>query len=364
MGTYSSDDGHLSPFQRAHYQRMAVSGAGLVIVEQTFVTRAGRVTNGDLGLWSDSHIEPMAELVCEMKRHGAKVAIQLGSGGRKGGQQRAFEGNGPLTDRDIAAGNEQIFPVGPSPVPLSDGWLTPTEMSEEQIEGTIGAFAAAARRAILAGFDMLEVHMAHGYLLQNFLSPLANCRTDQWGGSIENRMRFPLAVVERLRKVMPSSMPLLARLSVTDWIEGGWTEEDSVLLAKKLKEAGVDLIDCSSGGNMRAGATNSSLGRGPGYQVLLSDRIRRDAGIPTAAVGMIRTPQFAEAILQAGCADLICIGRQILFNPFWPRHAAWQLGVERNFASWPEQYGWWLNKWAQALADNNEDPLGSERFSN
>lgn len=362
MGTYSAEDGRLTPFQFAHYERMAMGGAGLVIMEQTFVTRAGRVSNGDPGIWSDSHIEPMARLVSEMKRYGARTAIQISHGGRKGGQQRAFEGNGPISERNLAAGDEQLHPMGASPIPLSESWLTPVEMNEEQIEGIIDAFAAGARRALLAGFDLLELHLAHGYLLQSFLSPLANQRTDRWGGSLENRMRLPLAVVARLRALMPDSMPLFARLSVTDWIEGGWTEDDSVIFAARLKEAGVDLIDCSSGGNMRAGATNSNLARGPGYQVALSERLRREVNIATAAVGMIRSPDYAEAILQEKKADLICIGRQMLFNPFWVRHAAWQMGVERDFSSWPEPYGWWLNKWAQALAVNGEDPLGPEIF--
>jgi hypothetical protein len=362
MGTYGSENGCLSPFQFAHYERMAMGGAGLVIMEQTFVTRAGRVSNGDPGLWADSHIEPMARLVSEMKRYGAKTAIQISHGGRKGGQQRAYEGNGPIDETNLAAGDEPLFPMGASPIPLSDGWQVPGEMSEAYIEGIIEAFAAGAKRAILAGFDLLELHLAHGYLLQSFLSPLANQRTDRFGGSLENRMRLPLAVVERLRKVMPDSMPLFARLSVTDWIDGGWTEDDSVVLAKKLKQAGVDLIDCSSGGNMRLGATNSNLARGPGYQVALSERLRHEAKIPTAAVGMIRTAQFAEAILQDQKADLICIGRQILFNPYWAHHAAWEMGVERDFSSWPEPYGWWLNKWSQALATNGEDPLRPEHF--
>lgn len=362
MGTYSAENGALTPFQFAHYERMAMGGAGLVIMEQTFVTRAGRVSNGDPGLWSDSHIEPMARLVSEMKRYGAKTAIQISHGGRKSGQQRAHEGNGPISAANLAAGDEQLYPMGPSAIPLSDGWLEPAEMSEAQIAGVIEAYAAGARRAILAGFDLLELHLAHGYLLQSFLSPLANQRTDRWGGSLENRMRLPLAVVARLRALMPDSMPLFARLSVTDWIEGGWTEDDSVVLARHLKEAGVDLIDCSSGGNMRAGATNSNLVRGPGYQVALAERLRREAQVPTAAVGMIRTPAYAEEILREGNADLICIGRQMLFNPFWARHAAWEMGVDRAFEDWPEPYGWWLAKWSRALAGNNEDPMGAERF--
>ncbi len=362
MGTYAAEDGRLTPFQFAHYERMAMGGAGLVIMEQTFVTRAGRVSNGDPGLWADSHIEPMARLVSEMKRYGAKTAIQVSHGGRKGGQQRAFEGNGPISERNLAAGDEQLHPMGASAVPLSDGWLTPVEMNEKQIEGILDAFAAGARRALLAGFDLLELHLAHGYLLQSFLSPLANQRLDRWGGSLENRMRLPLAVVARLRDLMPDSMPLFARLSVTDWMEGGWTEEDSVVFARELKAAGVDLIDCSSGGNMRAGATNSNLARGPGYQVALSERLRREAEIATAAVGMIRSAGYAESILQQEKADLICIGRQMLFNPFWVRHAAWELGLDREFSSWPEPYGWWLNKWARALAANGEEPLGPEIF--
>ncbi len=364
MGTYGSENGCLSPFQFAHYVRMAMGGAGLVIMEQTFVTRAGRVSNGDPGLWEDSHIEPMARLVSEMKRYGVKTAIQISHGGRKGGQQRAYEGNGPIDESNLAAGDEMLVPMGASPIPLSEGWQVPAEMSEVYIDGIIEAFAAGAKRAILAGFDLLELHLAHGYLLQSFLSPLANQRTDRYGGSLENRMRLPLAVVERLRKVMPDSMPLFARLSVTDWIDGGWTEDDSVILATKLKQAGVDLIDCSSGGNMRLGATNSNLARGPGYQVGLSNRLRHEAEIPTAAVGMIRTPHYAEQILQDQQADLICIGRQILFNPYWAHHAAWDLGVDRDFSLWPEPYGWWLNKWAHALAANGEDPLGEEHFSN
>jgi len=362
MGTYGAENGDLTPYQFAHYQRLAMGGAGLVVVEQTFVTKAGRVSNGDPGLWADRHIEPFSRLVSEMKRYGSKTAIQISHGGRKGGQQRAHHGNGPISERDLAAGDEPIFPTGASAIPLAEGWLTPKELTETEIEGIINAFIAGGRRAILAGFDILELHMAHGYLLQSFLSPIANQRTDQWGGSLENRMRLPLTIARCFRDMMPISMPLFARVSITDWIEGGWTLDDSIVLARELKKAGVDLVDCSSGGNMKQGATNSNLARGPGYQVPLSDAVRHDAEIPTAAVGMIRTPAYAEELLQQGKADLIFIGRQILFNPFWVRHAAWALGVDREFKTWPEPYGWWLNKWAQALAQNGEDPLGPERF--
>lgn len=362
MGTYTAENGHLQPFHHTHYANFAMGGAGLVMVEQTSITRRGRVTNGDPGLWEDSHIAGMRALVSHMKSYGAKAGIQLNHGGRKSSMQRAFRGNGPLTDADLAMGEERWTPLAPSALPLGEGWLTPEAASVEQIEGLRRAWVAAARRAVLAGFDLIEIHMAHGYLLQNFLSPLANHRDDAYGGSLENRMRFPLEVVRAVREVLPQSMPFLARISATDWIEGGWTIEDSLVLARALSEAGVDLVDCSSGGNLRIGATNASLGRGPGYQVPFADRIRAETGVPTAAVGMIRTPEFAERILQEGKADLIFLARQALFDPFWAHHAAETLGVNQGFADWTPQYGWWLDKWSRALAANGETPLGAEVF--
>jgi len=362
MGTYSAENGMLQPFHHTHYASFAMGGAGLVMIEQTSITRRGRVTNGDPGLWEDGQIAGMRALVSHVKSYGAKVGIQLNHGGRKSSMQRAFRGNGPLTERDLAMGEESWTPLAPSALPLAEGWLTPEAINADQLDGLRQAFVAAAQRAVLAGFDLIEIHMAHGYLLQNFLSPLANHRDDDYGGSLENRMRFPLEVVRAVRAVIPGSMPLFARISVTDWIEGGWTEEDSLVLARALVEAGVDLIDCSSGGNLRTGATNSNLGRGPGYQVPFAERIRREVGVPTAAVGMIRTPQFAERILAEGKADLIFIGRQALFDPFWAHHAAESLGVNKGFVDWTPQYGWWLEKWARALAANGETPMGPEVF--
>lgn len=362
MCTYSAENGVLQPFHHAHYSNFAMGGAGLVMIEQTSITRRGRVSNGDLGLWEDSQIIGMRALVSHLKSYGAKVGIQLNHGGRKSSMQRAFRGNGPLTDRDLAMGEERWTPLAPSALPLAEGWLVPEETNLEQLEGLRLAWVAAAKRAVLAGFDLIEIHMAHGYLLQNFLSPLANKRNDDYGGSLENRMRFPLEVVRAVRGVIPDNMPLFARISATDWIEGGWTIDDSLVLAKALQEAGVDVIDCSSGGNMHAGATNSNLGRGPGYQVPFAARIRAEVGIPTAAVGLIRSPQFAERILQEEKADLICIGRQALFDPFWPHHAAEALGVNTDFSDWPPQYGWWLEKWKRALSSNGETPMGPEVF--
>lgn len=362
MGTYSAENGYPVPFHHAHYANFAMGGAGLVMVEQTSVTRRGRITNGDLGLWEDGHIAGFRPIVSHLKSYGAKVGVQINHGGRKCSMQRAFRGNGPLTERDRAMGEESWVPLAPSALPLDSDWLMPEAITADHIEGLRMAWVAAAKRAVLAGFDLIEIHMAHGYLLQNFLSPLANHRTDAYGGSLENRMRFPLEVVRAVRAVVPASMPMFARISATDWIEGGWTLEDSVVFARELKAAGIDVVDCSSGGNLRSGATNASLGRGPGYQVPFADRIRADVDIATAAVGMIRTPEFAERILQEGRADLICIARQALFDPFWAHHAAETLGVTNGFKDWPVQYGWWLEKWGKALAANGETPSGPENF--
>ena len=362
MGTYSADNGMLQPFHHTHYAAFAMGGAGLVMVEQTSITRRGRVTNGDPGLWADNHIAGMRAIASHVKAYGAKAGIQLNHGGRKSSMQRAFRGNGPLTEKDLAMGEEIWTPLAPSALPLGDEWLVPEAITLAHIEGLRQAFAMAARRAFLAGFDLIEIHMAHGYLLQNFLSPLANHRMDDYGGSLANRIRFPLEVVQAVRQVIPQSMPLFARISATDWIEGGWTMDDSLVLSRALVEHGVDLVDCSSGGNMRSGATNSSLGRGPGYQVPFAQQIRSEIKTPTAAVGMIRTPEFAEKILRDGSADLIFIGRQALFNPFWARHAAEALGVNQNFEDWPPQYGWWLDKWNRALEANQETPMGPEVF--
>lgn len=363
MGTYVSENGYIQPFHHAHYANFAMGGAGLVMVEQTSVTRRGRVTNGDPGLWEDGQVAGFRALVSHVKSYGAKIGIQLNHGGRKSSMQRAFRGNGPLTDKDVAMGEEKWVPLAPSALPLDSDWIVPEAMTAEHIEGVRNAWAAAAKRAYMAGFDLIEVHMAHGYLLQNFLSPLANHRTDSYGGTLENRMRFPLEVVRAVRAIVPSSMPIFVRISATDWIEGGWTLDDSVIFSRELKREGVDLIDCSSGGNLRTGATNSSLSRGPGYQVPFSHRIRTELKMPTAAVGMIRTPAFAEKILQEEKADLIFIARQALFDPFWTHHAAQVLGVNNGFADWPPQYGWWLEKWAKALATIDETPMGPENFS-
>lgn len=363
MGMYSAENGRVMPFHLVHYAKFAMGGAGLVFVEQTSVSRKGRITNGDPGLWENSQIDGMRQIVQAIKIHGAAAGIQINHGGRKSSQQRAFRGNGPLTDQDIEMGEEVWDPVGPSDVAFSEGYRTPIPLSRDGLAGVRDAFVATAKRAVLAGFDIIEIHMAHGYLLQSFLTPLANFRTDEYGGSLDNRMRFPLEVTRAVRAAIPASMPLFVRISAVDWIDGGWEIEDSVIFARKLKEIGVDLVDCSTGGNLRAGSTNANLSRGPGYQVPFADRIRGEAGIATGAVGMIRTPQFAEAVLAEEKADLIFLARQMLFNPFWAHHAAEHFGLTNDFADWPEQYGWWLTKWGSALRAKGESLLEGERFT-
>jgi len=338
MAMYCAENGFLSDFQSHHYAKFAIGGAGIVFVEQASIVRDGRITNGCLGIWSDAHAQAMRSMVAFIKSQGSIPALQIAHGGRKSSTQRAWEGNGPLTQQNIDNGDETWTPVGPSDVPFAQGWLKPRALEIADIHSLTLAFKNAAKRAVDVGFEIIEIHMAHGYLLQSFLSPLANKRTDQYGGNLQNRMRFPLEVARAVRDVIPQGTPLFVRISAVDWIEGGWEIEDSIELSRQLKEIGVDVIDCSSGGNLVAGATNSNLKREPGYQAEFARRIKAEVGIRTEAVGLIRTPELAEELLQKNFSDLIAIGRQALFNPFWPHQAAEQLGVNEKFADWPHQY--------------------------
>ncbi|MGH1423271.1 MAG: NADH:flavin oxidoreductase/NADH oxidase [Pseudooceanicola sp.] len=360
MDMYCAENGYPTAFHRTHYGKFAMGGAGLVFVEATGVTRTGRITNGCLGLWDDDQIDAYRPITTQLRDQGAASCLQLAHSGRKGSTQRAWEGNGPLTAENLANGDETWTPLAPSDNAFAGGWLTPRPLDRAGMDDIRDAFVAAALRALKAGFDMVELHMAHGYLLQSFLSPIANKRTDDYGGSLENRMRFPVEVAKAVRAALPNDVPLLARISATDWIDGGWEPEDSVVLARALKDTGVDLIDCSSGGNLVAGATNSNLARGPAFQAPFAKRIRAETGILTQAVGLIRTPALAEDLLQQGAADIIALGRQMLFNPFWAHHAAETLGVTGHFDNWPEQYAWWLDKWAAGLRSMGETPLAKE----
>jgi 2,4-dienoyl-CoA reductase-like NADH-dependent reductase (Old Yellow Enzyme family) len=342
MAQYSAENGMATDWHLVQYGRFAVGGAGVVTVEFTAVTREGRITNGDMGLWSDAHIAPLARIARFVKAAGSVPSIQLAHSGRKGSTQRPWHGNGPLTAADLARGDEQWQPVAPSAVPLAEGWLTPTALDDAGVLGLRDAFVAAARRALAAGFESVEIHAAHGYGLHQFLSPIANRRTDRWGGDRARRMALPLEVARGIRAAWPADRPVFLRLSMVDGSEGGLTEEDQVAFAAALKEVGVDAVVASSGG-MAGSATNQ---RGPnrvyGYQVPFAERIRREAGIATMAVGLIVDGRQAERILQEGRADLIAVGRGALEDPNWPLHAKAVLGEDTTHRTWPEQHGWWM----------------------
>ncbi len=349
MAMYIAEEAAVNDFHIAHYGKFAMGGVGLVVVEQTAVCRRGRISNGCLGLWNEEQLPAFQRLTDLIHRFGSKAAIQINHGGRKASAQRAWQGNSALTEQDIERGEELWQPEGPSDFPFSPGWPVPEAMTLARIERLRQEFVNTALLAVRAGFDIIELHLAHGYLLQSFLSPVANKRTDAYGGSLENRMRLPLEIARDLRASLPADTPIFARISATDWIDGGWTLEDSVVLAAQLKDAGVDLVDCSSGGNLLRGATNANLARGPLYQVPFAEEVRRKAEVPTMAVGMIRTGAEAEQVLQDGKADLVAIGRQLLFNPFWLQHYVQEISEDPEFANWPEPYGWWLSKWKKAL---------------
>lgn len=356
MAMYCAKNGYPVPFHHIHYGKFAMGGAGLVYVEQAAVTRVGRITNGCLGLWEDGQAEALAPLAAFLSEQGAVPAIQINHSGRKGSAQRAWEGNGVLTVENLANGDESWQPLGASATPFAEGWPMPLQLDRAGMDDIRDAFVSTALRALRAGFRIIELHMAHGYLLQSFLSPIANKRTDEYGGSRDNRMRFPLEVARAVRAAIPQDTPLFARISAVDWIEGGWEMDDSVALARELRLAGVDLVDCSSGGNLLRGATNSNLTRRPGYQAPFARRVREEAGILSQAVGLIRTPDLAESLLQDGAADIIAIGRQMLFDPFWAHHAAEALGATGAFEAWPRPYGWWLEKWSSGLKVSGERP--------
>jgi 2,4-dienoyl-CoA reductase-like NADH-dependent reductase (Old Yellow Enzyme family) len=310
-----------------HLGSRAVGGAGLVFTEATAVAADGRISPQDLGIWSDAHVDRLAPIVRFIESQGAVAGMQLAHAGRKASTYRPWEGTGPIP---VSAGGWR--PIwGPSALPFTDGWIVPTALEEAGIAGVIESFVRAAQRAQAAGFRVIELHAAHGYLLHEFLSPLSNQRTDRYGGSFENRCRIVLDTVRAIRGVWPERLPLFARLSVTDWVDGGWTPDESVELARALGPLGVDVVDCSSAGN-----TAKYYGpMGPGYQVSLAARVRAEGKVSTGAVGMITQPDQANAIIRKGEADLVFLAREMLRDPYWPLHAALALGHD---VPWPMQY--------------------------
>jgi len=330
MCQYSSFEGLADDWHLVHLGSRAVGGAALVFTEATSVAREGRITPGDLGLWHDAHMEPLRRIVQVIEQRGAVPGIQLAHAGRKASKQPPWRGSLPL------ASNEGAWPiVGASPLPFDDKAQTPIELSSADIDGVVAAFEAAVQRAVAIGFKVIEVHAAHGYLLHQFLSPISNHRRDDYGGSLDNRMRLLLRVVERIRAVTPDRQPLFVRISATDWIEGepAWDLDQSVALARQLKAAGVDLIDVSSSGS----SPRQKVVLGPGYQVPFARRIRAAVHIMTGAVGLITEPRQANDVIARGDADLVFVGRAFLRNPYWGLIAQEELAGD---APWPEQYGY------------------------
>jgi 2,4-dienoyl-CoA reductase-like NADH-dependent reductase (Old Yellow Enzyme family) len=344
MCTYSCEGGGLATnWHLVHLGKFAMGGAAVVCVEATAVEARGRITYGDVGIWSKAHTEALKPIAAFIKANGALPAIQIAHAGRKASMQRPWETNAPIYPADHQPGEPQWPTVAASAVPVKDGWPVPHELSASEIRSIQQSFATAAQRALEAGFEILEIHSAHGYLAHSFLSPLSNKRADGYGGSLSGRMRFTLETVEQVRAVWPATKPLFVRISSVD-IDGsseGWQLADSAALAIELKARGVDVVDCSSGGI--AGLATAAIGAQPlGFRIPYADHIRRVSGMPTMTVGLILRPDQAEAALQSGSADLIAIGREALYDPFWPLHAARELGADAAFGQWPETYGWWL----------------------
>lgn len=355
MVQYRALDGQVNDYHMVHLGKFALGKFGIVFTENCAVEPRGRVTQGDLGLWGDSQIEGHRRLTRFLKQEGALAATQITHSGRKGSTPRSFDKPGQLGPE--GAGWQRWQVVGPSELPAGEGYATPRQLSEPEIEDIVGKFGEAARRADAAGYDVIEVHGAHGYLLAQFLSPISNKRNDQYGGDRAGRMRFPLAVVRAVRAGWPEHKPMFIRVSAVDGA-GGWDVEDSVAYARELKALGVDVVDTSSGG-LTGLSTALPVKRTLGFQVPFAAAIKRGAGIPTMAVGLILDGPQAEAILQAGDADLIAIGRQALYDPFWALHAAQELACDSSFEMWTPEYGWWLEKRKNNLPDRKSAGNGT-----
>lgn len=346
MCQYSAVDGMFNDWHFANLSRFALGGFGTIIVEAAAVQERGRITHGDLGLWKDAHVAPLQRLTAFLRQQGSLPAIQLAHAGRKAATQRPWEGNLPLPP-DGAEKPWQI--VGPSAVPVAENWPVPTPLEHGAMERLVEDWVAATRRADAAGFDMIEVHAAHGYLLHSFLSPLSNQRNDAFGGDLAGRMRFPLTVVAAVRAAWPDEKPLSVRISAVDGLEGGWEIEDSVAFAQELKRLGVDIVDCSSGG-LGGSATAVRIPRSYGFQVPFAEQVRREADIATMAVGLVVEPQMANAIVAEGKADMVAIGREALVEPNWPHLARHALSDKPAYENWPPQAGWWLERRDASLA--------------
>ena len=349
MCQYSADEGVANDWHLVHLGKFAQGGAAIVMTEATAVTAEGRITHGDLGLWHDGQIAPLARIAAFIRANGSVPAIQLAHAGRKGSMQRPWFGNAALSADDKARGDMPWNIVAPSAIPLEEGWLMPHELTDSDLKKLREDWRLATLRAVEAGFDVLEIHCAHGYLLHEFLSPLSNLRNDSYGGDRAGRMKYPLEVIETVRAHWPKEKPLFVRISSVDGLEGGLDLADSIAFVIEAKARGTDVIDCSSGGLMGS-ATAARIPRGYGFQVPFAEEIRRETKIATMAVGLILHPQQAEDFVVNGQADLVAVGREALFDPNWPLHAHLALSETKGtigdgtFDSWPKQYGWWLER--------------------
>lgn len=356
MAQYRAWNGFANDYHLVHLGKYAVGGAGLVFVEATAVEARGRTTPYDTGLWRDDQIAPLQRIAAFVAGQGAASGIQLAHAGRKGNQPAPWEGPGPAIAPEVNG-----FPVAPSPIAMDARCTIPAAMTLADIEEVVAAWRAAAARSAAAGFDVIEIHGAHGYLLHQFVSSRSNHRDDAYGGSLDRRIRFPLEVVTAIRAVWPADRPLFYRLSATDPSDPDWRIEDTLELAAGLKARGVDLVDCSAGGLARRATTNAGA-REQGYLVPLAAAIRA-AGIPTMAVGLIHSPAYANEIVALGQADLVAIGRELLAHPNWALHAADILNDDEAFRAWPQQYGWWLAKRAQGSAAQPERQVAGSQSS-
>lgn len=345
MCMYSAEQGRVNDFHLVHLGRYALGGAGLVMAEATAVEARGRISSGDAGLWADEQIAPWSRVAAFLKQNGAVPGIQLAHAGRKACSTYPWEGMQPLVGADSRTGETPWRVVGPTDEPAGSGWPAPEALTPAQIGDLVLAWRDAAARALAAGFEVIEIHGAHGYLIHSFLSPLSNRRNDDYGGDLAGRMRLALEIASAVREVWPERLPLFWRVSALDGIEGGWTMDDTVVLARALKERGVDVIDTSSGGIVTDPSTYSRMRRGYGYHTPYAAVIRREAGPLVATVGLIVDPLQAEGILARGEADIVAIGREALADPQWALRARAVLARESeggDYAAWPRQVGWWL----------------------
>jgi len=336
MCQYCAEEGMANDWHLVHLGSRAAGGVGLTFVEATAVTRDGRITPGDMGIWTDDHVEPLARIARFVDSQGAVAGIQLAHAGRKASCDLPWKGGARLVRPEDGAWDV----IAPSPIPFHEGEPLPLALDAAGIDVVVAAFEAAAKRALKAGFRVIEIHSAHGYLLHEFLSPLSNHRTDEYGGGLENRMRLVLRVAERLRAIVPDDLLLFVRISATDWAEGGWDLDQSVVLATRLKALGVDLIDVSSG----ALTPKAQIPVGRGYQIPLARRIRDEARIMTGAVGLITEARQADEVVTGGDADLAFIGRELLRDPYWTLKAQHELGED---PTWPVQYGYAVKRRAK-----------------